>query len=150
MHSSKTLPPEGRIEVAELLPEVVAWNRQFLQELNGGLLDDPRVSVHEGDVVKLLDASPEDAYDAILLDVDNGPTAMVQADNGKLYEARGLTHLRKILRPGGILAFWSASPDSAFEGRLRQAGFKVEAVPTKAYPAARRATYLIYYARSTR
>ena len=144
----QSLPPAGQVEVVELLPEVVAWNREFLRDLNGALLDDPRVGVYEGDVVQHLRNSEQARYDAVLLDIDNGPTAMVQADNQSLYTARGLAHLRTLLRPGGLVAFWSAAADVDFERRLRQCGFAVEAVPTKAYPAARRAAYMIYYARS--
>lgn len=140
------LPPDGRVEVAELLPEVVAWNRAFMWDLNGALLEDPRVTVYEGDVGRLLAEAGPASYDGILLDVDNGPVAMVQADNARLYGDAGLERLKTVLRPGGQIAFWSASADRPFAQRLKRAGFHFEAVPTKAYPAAKRSYYVIYYA----
>ncbi|MFP4281254.1 MAG: spermine synthase [Opitutales bacterium] len=140
------LPADGRVTVAELLPAVVDWNRAHLRALNGALLDDPRVEVHTGDVGALLAASEAAAYDGILLDVDNGPTAMVQANNAALYEDPSLQRLKRALRPGGQIAFWSASADAAFAKRLRRTGFAIEAVPTRAYPAAKRPSYIVYYA----
>lgn len=143
-----TLPSEGSVDVAELIPEVIVWNRKFMRELNGRLLDDPRVKVYEGDVMRLLNEADADTYNGILLDIDNGPTAMVQADNTKLYDPHGLERLKNVLRPGGLIAFWSAKADQAFAKLVRKAGFEVEAVPTKAYPTARKAPYVIYYART--
>jgi len=139
------LPARGRVDVAELLPEVVVWNREFLRGLNGDLLEDPRVQVHVGDVADFL--TEPGRYDGILLDVDNGPAAMVAAANSRLYDRPGLDRIRAALRVGGTTAFWSARPDGAFEKRLRQTGFQVDAVPTKAYPSAKRARYVVYYAR---
>jgi len=138
------LPAGGRVDVAELLPEVVSWNRDFLQGLNGSLLEDPRVRIHLGDVADLLNVAGR--YDGILLDVDNGPTPMVASENRRLYEAAGLARIAAALRPGGTAAFWSARTDPAFEKRLRKTGFQVDAVPTKAYPSAKRARYVVYYA----
>jgi spermidine synthase len=140
------LPPAGGVDVAELLPAVVEWNRTYMRELNGALLDDPRVSVHLGDVVDLLRDGPPSRYDAILLDVDNGPAAFVVEGNDMLYEDVGFDLLKRALRPRGQLAFWSGWRDDAFYRRLRRAGFRVDAVPTKSYPSARRVDYVIYYA----
>lgn len=126
--------PAARVEVAELLPEVVAWNREFLHEVNGRLLDDPRVRIHTGDVFQLIESSPAGHYDAILLDVDNGPIAMVQHGNARLYQAQGFTAITRALKPGGRVTFWSAAPDTAFAKRLTKAGFKVEVVASKAWP----------------
>ncbi len=114
------LPERARVEVAELLPELVAWNRTFLRELNGEALDDPRVSMRVGDVRASLGRA---RWDVIALDVDNGPAAMVRAGNATLYDDRGVARLATALRPGGRLLVWSAAPDRAFERRLTAAGF---------------------------
>jgi spermidine synthase len=139
------LPPDGRVVVAELLPAIIEWNRTHLHGLNGALLEHPQVEIREGDVNQLLRDSPADHFDGILLDIDNGPVAMVQADNAALYTRQGIELLRRVLAPGGQIAFWSASPDAAFIRRLQQSGCTFEAVPTRAYPGAKRAQYVIYY-----
>ena len=132
------------VEVGELMPEVVEWNRTFMAGLNGKLLDDPRVKVRLGDVVDTINGARLNSYDAILLDVDNGPIPMVRAGNVRLYGPRGLDTMMGKLRPGGRLAIWSASPDRSFEGRLRVAGFVAQAVPAKLFPTAKRSAYVIY------
>jgi spermidine synthase len=132
------------VEVGELMPEVVEWNRTFMAGLNGRLLEDPRVHVRLGDVVDTISRARPASYDAILLDVDNGPTPMVRAGNVRLYGPRGLDILKARLKPGGRLAIWSASPDRSFESRLRAAGFVAEAMPAKLFPTAKRSAYVIY------
>jgi spermidine synthase len=117
---------DGRVVVAELVPAVVAWNRGPLAHLAGAPLDDPRVEVRIGDVADLLRGGIG-AYDIILLDVDNGPHGQTATANGWLYGAEGLACARRALRPGGVLAVWSAAADEAFTRRLRGAGFQVEA-----------------------
>lgn len=138
--------PDATVQVAELLPEVVAWNREFLGHLNGPLLDDPRVHITIGDVFTLIAKARPAAYDAVLLDVDNGPSPMVQKDNARLYNARGLAAILRILKPGGRVTFWSASPDRAFAERLSKAGFAVQEVPAKAYEQAKRHAHTIFVA----
>jgi len=134
------------VQVAELLPEVVAWNREFLSTVNGLLLADPRVEVFVEDVFQVISRAPVAHYDAILLDVDNGPIAMVQDGNALLYQAQGFDAITHALKPGGRVTFWSASTDHAFTKRLGKAGFKVETVAAKAYAQAKRRSHTIFVA----
>ena len=119
------LPPDGEVVVAELLPAVVEWNRGPLGPLAGHPLKDRRVRVELGDVAATLRSSAG-AFDAILLDVDNGPAAFATSGNAGLYGDAGLASARTALRKGGVLAVWSAREDRKFEQRLRYAGFRVE------------------------
>ncbi len=120
------LGPQAAVTVAELVPAVVAWGRGPLSAVHAGSLDDPRVSIHEGDVGRLMRAAAGPGrFDAILLDVDNGPDGLTRAGNDALYDARGLAAARDALRPGGRLAVWSSEPDERFTARLRRAGFAV-------------------------
>ncbi len=137
---------DASVEIAELLPEVVAWNRQFLASINGLLLDDPRVRVEVADVFDIMSRAPAAHYDAILLDVDNGPIAMVQDGNARLYAPAGFQVITRALKPGGRVTFWSASQDSPFEKRLTKAGFRVRTVAAKAYPQAKRSSHTIFVA----
>lgn len=118
------LPAGATVVVAELLAEVVAWNRGPLGPLAGRPLDDPRVVVDQGDVADTLRANPG-RFHAALLDVDNGPLAFSQAANAGLYADQGLATARAALAPGGLLAVWSAWDDRKFEHRMRHAGFTV-------------------------
>lgn len=119
------LPSDSEVVVAEIVPAILAWARGPMAELTAGCLDDPRVQVIEGDVGAVIAASAG-AYDAILLDVDNGPDGLSRADNDRLYRAGGLAAARAALRAGGVLAVWSAAPDPAFVRRFKTAGFRVE------------------------
>jgi spermidine synthase len=125
------LPPDASITVAELVPAVVSWARGPMAEIFGGCLDEPRVTIREIDVGHLI-RSETGAWDAILLDVDNGPEGIVHKSNDELYSMRGLTAARAALKPDGVLAVWSQGSDSGFTRRLRQAGFAVEEVGTRA------------------
>ena len=120
----RTLGPKARIDVAELVPEVVTWARGPMAEIFGDSLDDPRVSLAVADVAQFI--LPGSEYDAILLDVDNGPEGLVQDANDALYKRRGLLDARDALKPGGILAVWSITPNGPFTNRLKRAGFEVE------------------------
>jgi spermidine synthase len=119
------LPTAACVVVAELVPAVVEWNRGPLGSLADHPLKDPRVSIEHGDVGAVLRAS-RDRFDAILLDVDNGPDAFTSAGNASLYDDRGLAAARGALRSEGVLAVWSAWEDRKFEQRLRYAGFQVK------------------------
>ena len=118
------LPPGATVILSELVPEVVEWNRGPLALLAGHPLDDKRVHVECGDVAMTLRQSPG-RFDAVLLDVDNGPVAFTQAGNAGLYGDAGLTVIRAALKPGGVVAVWSAWDDTKFEHRLRYHGFVV-------------------------
>ena len=119
-----TVGTDARVDVSELFPEVVTWNRGPLAFLAGSPLSDPRVTVRVGDVGALLDDSP-DTYDAILLDVDNGPVAFSAESNEGLYGVAGIERLARALRPGGMVAVWAMEDDGHFTGRLRDGGFTV-------------------------
>lgn len=119
------LGPDAEVVVAELVPAVVAWNRGPLGEFAGHPLRDPRTRVREGDVARIL-KSERRAFDAILLDVDNGPEGFTRRKNDWLYSTDGLTASYGALRPQGILAVWSAGPSRNFMERLRKVGFKVQ------------------------
>ena len=117
--------PDARITIAELAPEVVEWARGPLAGIHGDSLSDPRVTLYTGDVGDLIEDAPS-RYDAILLDVDNGPAGLMRDANDDLYDHYGLREAHAALKPGGILAVWSASPEPVFTQRLRAAGFRVE------------------------
>ncbi len=117
------LAPDARVEVAELVPAVVRWNLTHLAHLAGRPLDDPRARVIEADVADVI-AGARGAYDAVLLDVDNGPSAITAASNARLYGAAGLARAARALREGATLAVWSAGEDRGFTARLVAAGFE--------------------------
>lgn len=139
------LGPKAEVVVAELVPAVVAWARGPMAEVFGDSLTDPRAKIREGDVGAII-AEARDAWDAILLDVDNGPDGLTRASNDGLYTAAGLRIAFGALRPGGILAVWSSGPDAAFTKRLKQAGFAVEEVPTRANGKRGGARHMIWIA----
>ena len=118
------LPPDARAIVVELVAGLVAWNRGPLAELAGRPLEDPRARLQQGDVLTRI-AEAKGVYDAILLDVDNGPAALAHAANASLYGARGVRACAEALRAGGVLAVWSAGPDERYRERLERAGLEV-------------------------
>ncbi|MEO9336581.1 hypothetical protein ABFT80_03975 [Mesorhizobium sp. SB112] len=122
---------DAKITVAELVPAVVSWARGPMAEVFGNCLEDPRVTIREDDV-GLLIRSGAAAFDAILLDVDNGPEGLTREGNDALYSMTGLNSARAALKPGGVLAVWSQGPDSGFTRRLSRAGFSVEEVKVRA------------------
>jgi spermidine synthase len=136
---------EARITVAELVPAVIAWARGPMAELFGSSLTDPRASIREADVVDVIKTSPS-AFDAILLDVDNGPEALIRKANDALYDLNGLNAIRGALRPGGILAVWSSGPNIAFTKRLRAADFDVKEVGVRATTKRSGAHHVIWFA----
>lgn len=140
------LDGDGSVEIAELLPEVVAWNREHLSGLNGSLLTDPRVKLLVEDVWEVFVRAGRGQFDVLILDIDNGPTALVQRKNARMYDQKGVQRIYEGLRHGGRAAIWSARPDQEFAERLEQVGFLVKVVPAKLYPNARRYGYSIYVA----
>ena len=138
--------PKAEVTVAELVPEILAWARGPMAAVAKGCLDDPRVRVVEADVAEAIAVAPG-GYDAILLDVDNGPDGLVRAENNRLSAPRGLAVARAALRPGGVLAVWSAAPDARFVTRLKSAGFVVEEVAVKARQNGKGPRHVIWFAR---
>jgi len=128
----KEVGPKAEVTVAELIPEVVEWNRGPLGERSGYPLNDPRTRVHVGDVAKLLRKS-RGCFDVIALDVDNGPAGLTKRENDWLYTMRGIAAAKDALASNGILSYWSAGPDPAFHDRLRQCGFLVEEITVHAH-----------------
>ena len=136
---------QAQVTVAELVPAVVAWNRGPLGEKAGHPLRDPRVTVREMDVARLIKAGQQ-AYDAILLDVDNGPEGLTRKKNDWLYSLNGLYAAYAALRQQGVLAVWSAGPDRDFMQRLRKVGFEVEEVRVRAH-GSKGARHIIWFAK---
>jgi spermidine synthase len=139
------LGPEARITVAELVPAVIAWARGPMAGIFGDSLKDPRATVREADVVDVIGGRAS-AFDAVLLDVDNGPEGLIRKANDALYDPRGLKAVRRALRPGGVLAVWSSGPHPAFIKRLRDAGFDVNEVNLRATTKRSGARHVIWIA----
>ncbi len=139
------LGPQARITMAELVPEIIEWARGPMAELAAACLDDPRVDVVVADVSAAMAAARE-AFDAILLDVDNGPDGLVRWENNRLYSRTGLAKARDALKPGGILAVWSAAPDPAFRKRLYDTGLTVTEWKTRSRPNNKGAHHVIWFA----
>ena len=126
------LPQDARVVVAELVSPLVEWNRTHVAHLAGRPLDDPRTRLQQGDVLARI-AEAKGAFDAILLDVDNGPSPVAHPANERLYGGKGVRACRDALRAGGVLAVWSAGPDERYRERLEKAGLaaEVQAVPAR-------------------
>jgi spermidine synthase len=139
------LPATARVTVSELVPEILTWAKGPLAHLFGDSLDDPRVAIEMRDVYDLI-AGSRASYDAILLDVDNGPDGLIHAANDRLYGKSGLDAAFAALRPGGVLAIWSAYPDKAFTDRLRRARFQVDEVKVRATGGRKGAHHVIWVA----
>jgi len=142
------LGADARITVAELVPSVIDWAKGPMASVFDGCLEDPRVSLHQGDVGELIRGGTGD-WDAILLDVDNGPDGLTRQGNDALYSAQGLASAYRALSPGGVFSVWSSAPDPAFTRRLKKAGFAVAEVPTRASTKKRGAWHMIWMATRT-
>lgn len=141
------LGPEAKITVAELVPGIIDWARGPMAELAAGCLDDPRVELVIGDVAAAI-AAGRGRYDAILLDVDNGPDALTREANDRIYSPAGLAIAKAALTRGGILAIWSAAPDERFRRRLIAAGFQVDEVGVRARSNGKGPRHVIWFARA--
>jgi spermidine synthase len=139
------LGSDARIMVAELVPAVIAWARGPMADIFGDSLDDPRASIREADVVDVI-RSHDSAFDAILLDVDNGPEGLIRKANDALYDLKGLNAIRRALRPGGVFAVWSSGPNPLFSKRLRAAGFDVNEVAVRATTKRSGSRHVIWFA----
>ncbi|MBQ0764064.1 spermidine synthase [Marinobacter psychrophilus] len=140
-----TLGGKAEVTVAELVPDVVEWNRGPLGLAAGYPLKDPRTKVHVGDVVQLIKDSPNH-YDAILLDIDNGPEGMTRKENDWLYTSAGIAAAQAALTSEGILAYWSAGQDPTFTERIKRAGLSVEPVTVRAHRPGKGAKHVIWLA----
>lgn len=143
------LPLAGAVVLAELVPAVVEWNRGVAGPLAGHPLRDGRVEVRVGDVVTVLRSGPG-AFDAVVLDVDNGPAGLTQLSNEWLYGPEGLAAARDALRPGGVLAVWSASPEDPFTARLQRVGFQVDEQRVRARAPGKGAWHTLWIATRSR
>jgi spermidine synthase len=143
------LGADAAMTVVELVPEIIEWARGPMQELAAGCLHDPRVRLVMADVADAIAEGAAKAagrYDAILLDVDNGPDGLVRLANDRIYSPDGLRRAKAALRPGGVLAVWSAAKDDAFAARLRRAGFVVDEVSVRARSNGKGPTHTIWFA----
>lgn len=140
------LGTRAQIVVAELVPEIIEWARGPMTDVAAGCLEDPRVELVMGDVAQCI-RSPSGGYDAILLDVDNGPDGLTRADNNGLYSSRGLRSAMAALRPGGLLAIWSAARDEGFTRRLKATGFEVDEITVSARTNGKGPKHVIWFAR---
>ncbi|GGY93610.1 spermidine synthase [Novosphingobium colocasiae] len=142
----RILPADARITVVELVPEIIEWARGPMAEVAQGCLDDPRVNLIMGDVATIIAAGHAD-YDAILLDVDNGPDGLVREDNNILYSGSGLRTARRALTPDGVMAIWSAGPDPAFTRRLEKNEYSVDEVRVASRSNGKGPKHIIWFAR---
>ena len=139
------LPSDAKVTVAELVPEIIDWARGPMATLAAGCVDDPRVTLDMRDVADVI-GDARGTYDAILLDVDNGPDGLVRAANDRIYSRVGLAAAKATLKPGGVLAVWSAAPDPTFARRLGEAGFAVDEVVVRARSNGKGARHVIWFA----
>ena len=138
----------AQIEVAELLPEIIRWNRECLEGLNDKIFGDPRTCLIEGDVFASIAQAAKKAprYDAILLDVDDGPTSLLQPRNAQIYRPDGLQTIKRALTTGGRVAIWAATVEPGLERNLRRTGFSVEEIAVAKHPRAKQQRHRIYLA----
>jgi len=141
------LGADAKVTVAELVPAIIDWARGPMAHLAAGCLDDRRVELSIGDVATAISSATR-RYDAILLDVDNGPDGLTHPANDRLYSAAGLAAAKAALKPGGILAIWSAAPDVKFARRLSVSGFKVEEVGVRARSNGKGPRHVIWFAKA--
>lgn len=135
------------VEVAELMPPLIEWNRTFLVEHNGPLLTDPRTKVTQGDLFDILSSKGKGSYDALLLDIDNTPDDLITAGNARLYSPSFLAKVREVITPNGCVAYWLSEPAPKFKKCLVKAGFQIEEHAAKPHEKSKRARHCIYVCR---
>ncbi|EAQ27695.1 hypothetical protein NAP1_08882 [Erythrobacter sp. NAP1] len=143
----------AEIVVGEISHKIVEWAEGPMKDLTGETLSDPRLDLKICDVAALIDDANDgtcEKFDAIMLDVDNGPDGLVRADNNRIYSRTGLGKARDALKPGGIVSVWSAAPDPAFRRRLKEAGFAVEEKGVRSRPNNKGAHHTIWFGRKVR
>jgi spermidine synthase len=146
----RTLELVGRpatVEVAELMPPLIEWNRTFLVEHNGPLLEDPRTKITQGDLFDIISSKGKGSYDALLLDIDNTPDDLITSGNARLYSPGFLAKIREVVTPNGRVAYWLSEPAPKFRKYLVKAGFHVEEHAAKSHEKSKRARHCIYLAR---
>ncbi len=137
---------KAKIVVSELIPEVIQWNQTYFGDFTGYPLADPRVTIKTEDVARTI-RSKKSFWDAILLDVDNGPQALTRKTNDRLYSITGLKHSCAALRPGGILSVWSSTPDKDFTRRLKQCGFLPDTKTVRSRKPGKGSLHTIWFAK---
>lgn len=136
------------VDVAELMPPLIEWNKTHLVKHNGPLLDDPRTRVIQGDLYDTISATRAGTYDALLMDIDNTPDDLITKGNSRLYTREFLQKLKGVLKPKGVLAYWLSEPAPKFKKMLVNAGFKVEELPSKPHERAKRYRHALLQASS--
>lgn len=134
------------VEVAELMPPLIEWNRTFLVEHNGPLLEDPRTKITQGDLFNTINSKTKGSYDALLLDIDNTPDDLITAGNARLYSPKFLAKIKEILTPNGRVSYWLSEPAPKFKKCLVKAGFWVEEHAAKSHEKSKQARHCIYVA----
>jgi spermidine synthase len=137
------------VEVAELMPQLIEWNRTFLVEYNGPQLDDPRTKITQGDFFDTIHSKPAASYDVLLIDIDNTPDDLITAGNFRMYSPTFLAKLKSILKPGGCVTYWLSEPAPKFKKLLGKAGFNVEEHAARPHIKAKRSRHCIYVARDS-
>ncbi|WP_018970572.1 hypothetical protein [Rubritalea marina] len=139
--------PQATVEVAELMTPIIEWNRSFLVEYNGPLLEDPRTVITQGDFHSILSSKGKSSFDAILIDIDNTPDDLITQGNNQMYSPAFLQKMKSVLKPGACVAYWLSEPAPKFKKLLGQAGFLVEQHASKPRENAKRARHCILVAR---
>ncbi len=134
------------VDVAELMPPLIEWNKTHLVEFNGPLLEDPRTNIIQGDLFDIISSAKKGSYDALLFDIDNTPDDLITSGNNRLYSAGFLDKLRQVITSQGTLTYWLSEPAPKFKKMLVKAGFNVEEFAAKAHEKAKRARHCLYLA----
>ncbi|YCM46382.1 hypothetical protein V2O64_10170 [Verrucomicrobiaceae bacterium 227] len=138
------------VDVAELMPPLIEWNRTFLVEYNGPLLEDPRTNIIQGDLYDIVSKKKPGSYDALLLDIDNTPDDLITAGNSRLYSPGFLQQLKNVITPDGCVAYWLSEPAPKFKKLLIKSGFFVEEIPSKPHEKSKRSRHCLLVARRRR